>query len=131
MHTFIHAYMHTCIHTYIHTYTSQGSCSTSETGFCKLVVDTGTSFLTAPSRETRNILRYIRAESNCINIHQLPDITYVLPGGVYTLTAHDYVISSAVPVQCVAVCCTVLQYVAVCCSVLQCHDYVVSSAIPV
>jgi hypothetical protein len=72
------------------------SCMTSSLGFCRLVVDTGTSFLTAPSAHATKIMSLVKATGTigCSVVEQLPDITYVLPGASYTISAMDYIIVS-------------------------------------
>ena len=48
----------------------------------------------APLEQTKLILTHIRADTGlgCLHTTQLPDITYVLKEGSYTLTAEDYVV---------------------------------------
>lgn len=72
----------------------EGGDGYGEKHYHTLVVDTGTSFLTAPYDFAQIILPRIHTDSGCHDIDKLPDITYVLEGGeTYTLTARDYVLS--------------------------------------
>ena len=67
-------------------------CTTRPEGYCKLVVDTGTSFLTAPSDMVGPLLSRVRVDRFCTNRSELPDITYVIDGERYTLSPTDYVL---------------------------------------
>lgn len=64
-------------------------------GPLKAVVDTGTSFLTAPQEWAKNeIMPKVLVDPLCSKMDQLPQITYVLQGGHhYTLSPRDYVVS--------------------------------------
>lgn len=54
-------------------------------GGCKLVVDTGTSLMTGPWDEVKQIMQKIEIDENC-NYENLPDITYVIGQEHYSLT---------------------------------------------
>jgi cathepsin D len=68
----------------------RGPAARSSGGGCKIVVDTGTSMLTAPSAALAAIDRRVRIAPDCSNFGTLPDITYVLGGHRFTLSAADY-----------------------------------------
>jgi len=64
----------------------------NEKGYCKLVVDSGTSFLTAPFAATREMLPHMHSQRDCSNVGELPEIAYIIEGKRYPLTADDYVV---------------------------------------
>jgi len=64
----------------------------NDKGYCKLVVDSGTSFLTAPFAATRKLLPKMHAQRDCSNLAHLPEIAYIVEGKRYALSAHDYVV---------------------------------------
>jgi saccharopepsin len=69
------------------------ACQSYPGGKCKLVLDSGTSFMTAPRHFLENaIQRNIRANSDCSNLENLQTITYVINGDPYHLDRKDYVL---------------------------------------
>lgn len=64
----------------------QNLCVEEPSGFCTAVVDSGTSFLTAPSEVSTLLLPQLLAERSCSNVANLPNITYVLDSERYELT---------------------------------------------
>lgn len=88
--------------------TSMTNCRESDLGDgthgCRLVVDTGTSYLTAPPADAGRILPLMRpaAQGGCLDIEKLPTITYVLPDASYILVPHDYIVFGAGYDECVA-----------------------------
>jgi phytepsin len=59
---------------------------------CKLVLDTGTSLLTAPTEVVRSLNRQLPLDSNCNGMEGLPTLTYVIHGQRFDLKPEDYVI---------------------------------------
>jgi hypothetical protein len=82
---------------------SMGSCRDSVRGYCRLVVDTGTSYLTAPSADARRLLPLVQPDAygGCLAIDHLPTITYVLPEASYTLMPRDYIVFAGSDSECV------------------------------
>ena len=66
---------------------------TGEQG-CKLVLDTGTSLLTAPTDVVRSLDRQLPLDPDCTGMQSLPTISYVIHGRQYDLTPDDYVIKA-------------------------------------
>ena len=58
---------------------------------CKIVVDTGTSMLVAPSAAVAELARHIRVAPDCSNLDALPSITYLIGGHRFELGPADYV----------------------------------------
>jgi saccharopepsin len=70
------------------------ACDDFENGKCKLVFDSGTSFMTTPRRFLANALQQnIRAKSDCSNLETLPQISYIINGDRYTMDRKDYVMN--------------------------------------
>lgn len=63
---------------------------------CKVVLDTGTSLLTAPSEVLATIRRQINVAPDCSNLHELPPVAFVIDGHSFELQPSDYVIMSFV-----------------------------------
>ncbi|CAD8192015.1 unnamed protein product [Paramecium pentaurelia] len=60
---------------------------------CKMVIDTGTTLLTGPTKEVRTLLSMIRVEPKCQNFQTMPDITFVIDGNNYVLQPKDYILT--------------------------------------
>lgn len=45
-----------------------------------MVVDTGTTLLTGPTRDVKKLLSMIRVEPKCANYEKMPSITFVIDG---------------------------------------------------
>jgi len=60
---------------------------------CKLVVDTGTSILTAPSNYLKELLKYMDLKK-CDDLKKLPNLTFKINDDDYTLEPKDYIIKS-------------------------------------
>ncbi len=60
-------------------------------GPCKLVIDTGTSIITAPSDDLRKVLSKIKL-NNCEDFSNLPNIGFRIDEVFYTLNPEDYII---------------------------------------
>ena len=58
---------------------------------CKVVVDTGTSMLVAPSAAMAVLGRHIRVAPDCSNMASLPSISFLIGGHRFTLAPEDYV----------------------------------------
>jgi len=70
------------------------ACERYESGKCKLVLDSGTSFMTAPRHFLMNAIQHrIRAHSDCSNLQDLQDIAYIINGDRYELGREDYVMN--------------------------------------
>ncbi len=67
--------------------------NTGEKG-CKLVLDTGTSLLTAPTPVVRSLDRQLPLDPSCQGMKDLPTISYVIHGRQFDLTPDDYVVRS-------------------------------------
>jgi len=68
------------------------ACAGYENGKCKLVLDSGTSFMTTPREFLVNAIQHnIRAHSDCSNREQLEGMTYIINGDRYDLGQEDYV----------------------------------------
>lgn len=67
-----------------------GSGSSGRRG-CKIVVDTGTSMLVAPSAAVAELARHIRVAPDCSNLGELPPIAYLIGGHRFELSSADYV----------------------------------------
>lgn len=58
-----------------------------------MVVDTGTTLLTGPTKDVRTLLSMIRVEPKCQNYQTMPDITFVIDGHDYILSPKDYILT--------------------------------------
>lgn len=54
-------------------------------GGCRVIADTGTSLLTAPSNALEIMMNNIEVDDGCLNIKDLPDVTFVIDGIHYDL----------------------------------------------
>lgn len=64
---------------------------------CKLVLDTGTTLLTAPPGVVRSLMRQLPMDSNCDGMDSLPTLTYVIHGQRFDITPDDYVVRAESP----------------------------------
>jgi len=70
------------------------ACERYESGKCKLVLDSGTSFMTTPRQFLLNAIQHdIRAQPDCSNVQDLQAITYIINGDRYQLDHKDYVMN--------------------------------------
>lgn len=60
---------------------------------CRIVVDTGTSMITGPSKDVGKLLGEIKVKKDFSNLEDLPNITFVLDGTHYPLSPNDYLMS--------------------------------------
>jgi hypothetical protein len=70
------------------------ACQSYPSGKCKLVLDSGTSFMTTPRHFLQSAIQQnVRANSDCSNLEDLETITYVINGDRYHLDKKDYVMN--------------------------------------
>ena len=70
------------------------ACQSYPSGKCKLVLDSGTSFMTTPRHFLQSAIQQnVRANSDCANLEDLETITYVIKGDRYHLHNKDYVMN--------------------------------------
>jgi len=62
-------------------------------GPCKLVIDTGTSIMTAPSNDLEILLNRIPLD-DCANVRHLPELGFKIGDLLYTIKPNEYVIFS-------------------------------------
>lgn len=60
-------------------------------GPCKLVIDTGTSIITGPTDDLRNLLPKIPIK-DCENIHEMPELGFKIDDFLYTLKPEEYIL---------------------------------------
>ena len=60
-------------------------------GPCKLVIDTGTSIITGPTDDLRNLLPKIPIK-DCENIHEMPELGFKIDDILYTLKPREYIL---------------------------------------
>ena len=58
---------------------------------CKVVADTGTSIMTAPTDDLSKLLKRLDVRDHCHDLTSLPTISFVLDGQQYNLDPEDYV----------------------------------------
>ena len=58
---------------------------------CRVIADTGTSIMTAPSDDLGNLLKTLGVRDRCKDYRTLPVITYLIDDVEYTLEPEDYV----------------------------------------
>jgi len=57
---------------------------------CKAVIDTGSSFFSAPSQVLGSIMPHIRAQRDCSNLATMPKLGFKFSGKLFELTADEY-----------------------------------------
>lgn len=63
---------------------------------CNLILDTGTTLLTAPSADFRKLILAMPIETDCTGYNSAPPLVFVIGGKEYSLETPDYVIKSTV-----------------------------------
>ncbi len=63
-------------------------------GPCKAILDSGTTLVTGPTGQIRDLLSKLPLEKNCDNYDKTRKLTFVLSGDKYDLDLEDYVIKS-------------------------------------
>ena len=61
---------------------------------CKIIMDTGSSLMATPPWALNTLLSQISRFSDCRNIRNFPDITFVINGKNYVIQAYEYVLTS-------------------------------------
>jgi hypothetical protein len=61
---------------------------------CKVVLDTGTSLLTAPSAALALLRRQLFVAPDCSNLGNLPNISFEIGSSIFELAPEDYVVRS-------------------------------------
>jgi len=60
-------------------------------GPCKIVIDTGTSIITGPTEDLRNLLPKIPIK-DCEDIHEMPELGFRIDDAFYTLKPEEYIL---------------------------------------
>lgn len=61
---------------------------------CKIIMDTGSSLMATPPWALNTLLSQISRFSDCRNIRNFPDVTFIIGGKPFTLQAYEYVLTS-------------------------------------
>jgi len=59
---------------------------------CRAAVDTGSSYLVAPTVNVQKLLPHMQVHQDCSNRKLLPDIAFIIGGKRYPMTAEEYTI---------------------------------------
>jgi hypothetical protein len=73
---------------------SLGLCSKAKP--CKAVMDTGTSLITGPTRELKELLKMIPVENNCKGFYKAPKLEFYFGSDAYELKADEYIIKNEI-----------------------------------
>lgn len=71
---------------------NSGLCS--EKHKCTIIMDTGSSLMATPPWALNTLLSEISSYSDCRDINKFPDLTFVIDGQHYSLSAYEYVLTS-------------------------------------
>lgn len=58
-----------------------------------MVIDTGTTLLTGPTKDVKKLLSMVSVSPKCSNFYDMPSITFIMQGQKYILKAEDYVLT--------------------------------------
>ena len=73
---------------------SLGLCSKAKP--CKAVMDTGTSLITGPTRELKELLKMIPVENNCKGFYKAPKLEFYFESDAYELKGDEYIIKNEI-----------------------------------